>query len=97
MEFDMAVFDRKSRYVKNSSIYDAVDRRGRRVGALTAADPPAQNRLGDHLRREGQRLDQLAAFYVSDANGYWRLCELNDAILPDALAEVDEIKIPTEL
>lgn len=93
----MAVFDEKSRYVKNASIYEATDRRGRKVAALTAANKPAQTLLGEHLRKEGQRLDHLANFYLQDANGFWRICELNDAMLPDALAEVDILRIPTVL
>lgn len=93
----MAIFDAKSRYVKNASIYEATDRRGRTVPALTVADKPAQTLLGEHLRKEGQRLDHLANFYLQDPNGFWRVCELNDAMLPDALAEVDILKIPTVL
>jgi hypothetical protein len=93
----MAMFDQASRYVRNASIYEASDRRGRRVPALTAADAPAQALLGEHLRREGQRLDHLANFYLQDPNAFWRICEINDALLPDALAEVDAVKIPTVL
>lgn len=93
----MTVFDAKSRYVKNASIYEATDRRGRKVAALTAANKPAQTLLGEHLRKEGQRLDHLANFYLQDPNGFWRICELNDVMLPDALAEVDVLRIPTVL
>ncbi len=93
----MAIFDEKSRYVKNASIYEATDRRGRRVAALTMADKPVQTLLGEHLRKEGQRLDHLANFYLQDPNGFWRICEHNDVMLPDALAEVDVVKIPTVL
>ena len=93
----MAVSDRKSRYVKNASTYEAIDRRRRKVLALTAADKPEQTLLGEHLLKEGQRLDHLANFYIEDANGFWRIAELNDAMLPDQLAEVDVVKIPTEV
>lgn len=93
----MAVFDPKSRYVKHATTYVAVDRRGRTVAALTVAARPVLALLGEHLRRQGQRLDHLANFYFADANGYWRIAELNEAMLPDALAEVDVLKIPTEL
>lgn len=93
----MALFDEKSRYVKNASIYQATDRRGRTVAALTVADKPVQTALGEHLRKQGQRLDHLANFYLDDADGFWRIAELNDAMLPDALAEVDTLKIPTVL
>lgn len=90
----MAVFDPKSRYVRNASIQEAVDRRGRRVAVLTVADPPRQTVLGEHRRKEGQRLDHLAHFYLQDPNGFWRIAELNDAMLPDALAEADVLTIP---
>jgi hypothetical protein len=92
----MAVFDKQSRYVKNASTYETTDRRGRQVKALTVAEKPQQSLLGEHLLKEGQRLDHLANFYLEDANGFWRLCELEDAMLPDALAEAEIIKIPTE-
>jgi hypothetical protein len=91
------MFDEKSRYVKTAKTYEAVDRRGRKVVALTVAERPVQTLLGEHLRKEGQRLDHLANAYLEDPNGFWRLAELNDAMLPDALAEVDVIKIPTVL
>jgi hypothetical protein len=48
--------------------------------------------LPDHLH-----CNQLASFYLQDPNGFWRICELNDAMLPDALAEADIVKIPTVL
>jgi hypothetical protein len=91
----MAVFDTKSRYVKNAETYQTVDRRGRTVVAVTPAEKPVQNTLGVHRRKQGQRLDHLAAFYIKDANGFWRLCELNDVMLPEALSEADFIDIPT--
>lgn len=93
----MAGFDGKSRYVTNASTNEATDRRGRRVAALTVADKPRQTLLGEHLLKEGQRLDHLANFYLEDPNGFWRICELNDVMLPDALAEVGVVKIPTGL
>ncbi len=92
----MAVFDLKSRYAQNASTYDAVDRRGRRVLALTVARRPVLALLGEHLRRQGQRLDHLAHFYLGDSHGYWRIAEINEAMLPDALAEAEALEIPTE-
>jgi len=92
----MALFDPKSRYVRNASTYEALDRRGRHVVALTVARRPVLALLGEHLRREGQRLDHLAHFYFNDAHGYWRIAELDEAMLPDALAEARVLQIPTE-
>ena len=91
----MANFDPKSRYVENATTYEAVDRRGRTLAALTVAEAPVQARLGEHLRGQGQRLDHLASFYVSDPFGFWRLAELNGAMLPDSLAERLSLDIPT--
>jgi hypothetical protein len=50
--------------------------------------------LGEHLRKQGQRLDHLANYYLSDPNGFWRVAEINDAVLPDAVLTQDVIKIP---
>lgn len=92
----MATFDAKSRYVKYATVYEATDRRGRTVQALTAATPPAQTKLGEHLRKQGQRLDHLANHYLADPSGFWRLAEMNDALLPDAVLTQDAIKIPSK-
>ena len=94
----MAVFDPLSRYVKPPlEVYDAVDVRGRTVKALPIIEAPIEFSLGRHVRRQGQRLDHLANGYLADPNGYWRIAELNGALLPDALAEVEEVKIPSPL
>jgi hypothetical protein len=93
----MAVFDPKSRYAKNAATYEVQDRRRRRVIALTVPEKPVQLQLGEHLRQEGQRLDHLANFYLADPNAFWRIGEHNEAMLPDALAEVDIVNIPTVL
>jgi hypothetical protein len=92
----MAIFDPNSRYVKHASTYEVQDRRGRRVIALTVTEKPEQAPLGEHLLKEGQRLDHLANFYLEDPNAFWRIAEHNDAMLPDSLAEIEVIKIPTE-
>lgn len=91
----MAVFDPKSRYVRYARTVEITDARGRTVLALTPAEPPPEDELGEHRLDDGQRLDHLASFYLDDPSGYWRICELNDALLPDALAEVELVKIPT--
>ena len=93
----MAIFDRNSRYVKLATTYEVRDRRGRRVIALTAAARPEEAPLGEHLLKEGQRLDHLANFYLEDPYAFWRIAEHNGAMLPDALFEVAIVKIPTEL
>lgn len=90
----MAVFGPNSRY-RNVALISTVDRRGRTVVALTPAMPPDDRMLGEHLRRQGQRLDHLAARYLNDPEGFWRIAELNDAMSPDVLADAPIVKIPT--
>lgn len=87
------MFDRKSRYA-NVTTYTLIDRRGRTVSVVPAPDAPAQTVRGRHLRKQGDRLDHLASFYLSDPAGYWRIAELNDAMLPEALSEALELLIP---
>lgn len=50
--------------------------------------------LGFHRRREGQRLDLIAAHYLVDPTTFWRLCDANNAAVPDALAAHDLVGIP---
>jgi hypothetical protein len=48
-----------------------------------------------YLRRgPGQRLDLIAAHYLTDATAFWRLCDSNNAVVPDALANHDLVGIP---
>lgn len=89
----MALFDDKSRYASVAPTY-AVDRRGRVVEIVPPPERPVQALAGYHLRRQGERLDHLAAHYLGDPAGYWRIAEANDAMLPDALAEAREVAIP---
>ncbi len=51
--------------------------------------PPADNFsvVQEHTVVQGDRLDNLAARYLGDAELYWRLCDANGALRPDALIE----------
>ena len=92
----MAIFDPKSRYVKPALIpYTVVDVRGREVSALPLREPPVERAVGRHVRKEGQNLDQLANGYLGDPHAYWRIAELNRAVLPDALEREEELEIPS--
>jgi hypothetical protein len=53
-------------------------------------------RLGVHLRRDGERLDHLADRYLQDPTEFWRICDVNDALLPDALTDARRVDIPVE-
>jgi hypothetical protein len=94
----MAVFDRLSRYVEPPvTPYEAFDTRGRLVRALPVPEAPVETSAGVHVRREGQTLDHLANGYLTDPHAYWRIAELNDAIVPDALEERETIEIPNPI
>jgi len=41
----------------------------------------------EHTVVQGDRLDNLAARYLGDAELYWRLCDANGAVRPDELTE----------
>jgi hypothetical protein len=87
------MFDQKSRYEKLET-YKVTDRRRRTVVVVPAPPAPHQTVLGLHIMKQGQRIDHLAQKYLDDPAGYWRICELNDVMLPKALTEAREIKIP---
>jgi hypothetical protein len=87
------MFDAKSRYAKLTP-YVVIDRRGRTVSVVPATDPPGQRLIGLHLHKQGERSDHLAWRYLDDHAGYWRIAELNDVMLPEALTEMLEIAIP---
>jgi len=92
----MAVFDPKSRYVQPAlEPYTVTDRRGREVMALPMPEPPIETSVGQYLPKDGQRLDHLAAALVLDPYGYWRIAEVNNALLPDALEELERLNIPS--
>lgn len=90
----MAAFSPTSRYVLHAATELATDRKGRAIVALTPAEVPEQTMLGEHLKKDHQRLDHLAHHYLRDATAFWRIAEANDALLPDALAEADRVIIP---
>ena len=41
--------------------------------------------IGYHQRSDGERLDLIAARYLSDPTAFWQLCDANNAMVPDAL------------
>ncbi len=89
------MFDTSSRYAK-ADTYSVKDARGRNVTVVAVPAPPAQVLLGIHVLRQGERLDLLAARYVNDPAGYWRIAEQNDVMLAEALTEAREIQIPVK-
>jgi hypothetical protein len=50
--------------------------------------------LGYHRRQRSERLDLLAYHFLSDATTFWRLCDVNNSMVPDALGSADLVGIP---
>jgi hypothetical protein len=50
--------------------------------------------LGFHPRLDGQALDAIADHYLSDATAFWRLCDANRVVVPDALGARPLVGIP---
>jgi hypothetical protein len=90
------MFDPNSRYA-GLVTYGVLDRRGRLVVVVVSPDAPAQSQLGLHRHRDGERLDHYAGHYLGDATAFWRICELSDVMLPEALSEALEVAIPTKV
>lgn len=87
------MFDAKSRYASLAT-YTVTDHRARTVSVVPVPSPPGDLLLGIHVLRQGERIDHLAAKYLDDPAGYWRIDERNDVMLPEDLTEAREIEIP---
>ncbi len=87
------MFDELSRY-KDLEPYHTVDARAREVLIVPAAPDPNEQFRGFHLLKQGQRMDHLSFRYLRNPAGAWRIHELNKVMLPDALAEVQDVAVP---
>jgi hypothetical protein len=89
------MFFADSRYL-NMKPYSVVGTDGRNRLAIPIQAPRHPALLGYHRHAEGQRLDHIAAHYLSESTGFWRLCDVSGSILPDALAARALIGIPVK-
>ena len=82
-----------SRYEKTGTA--AVTRaNGTVVKALKTPLPSPAFVRGYFRRVEGQRLDLIANRFLSDPTAFWRLCDANNAVVPDAVANRELVGIP---
>ena len=86
------MFDANSRYAKQTTYSVKVD--GRVVSAVSIPLPSRPLPAGYHPRKEGERLDLIAARYLKDATLFWVLCDLANCPAPAALETRDLIGIP---
>jgi hypothetical protein len=82
-----------SRY-QNTGTYTVTRPDGTVVAALRLPLPGPAVVRGYYRRQNGQRLDLIANHFLQDATAFWRLCDANSAVVPDALAARDLIGIP---
>jgi hypothetical protein len=83
-----------SRYEKSGTIL-VTTADDTKVTALKLPLPGAAIVQGYCRRRAAtSRLDLVANFYLKDATVFWKLCDANNAMVPDALAARDLIGIP---
>jgi hypothetical protein len=83
-----------SRY-QNSPTYTNTRPDGTVVAVLNVPLPGPAVVQGYYQRRgAGQRLDLIANYFLNDATTLWKLCDANNAVVPDALAARDLIGIP---
>jgi hypothetical protein len=88
-------FDAKSRYAKAETT-TVTDARGRAVAAVIAPSAPTQIFLGYHAWRQGEGLDHLAARYLDNPHGFWRIAEINDSMFAEQISEAIEIAVPAK-
>jgi len=69
---------------------------GAMVSVTNIPLPSSPPLLGYHRRLEGQRLDLIANHYLSDPAAFWRLCDANGAMVPDALGVHSLVGIPVK-
>jgi hypothetical protein len=58
-------------------------------------DPARFSLLQEHEVRQGDRLDNVTAFYLGDPEQFWRIADANGAIQPERLLDVpgDKLRI----
>jgi hypothetical protein len=64
---------------------------GKTVIYLRRRFVPAPERfelLQEHVVTQGERLDNITARYLGDPEQFWRICDANGAIHPEALEEI---------
>jgi len=87
------MFAQNSRYAKQMT--DVRTLADGRVVILVRPPLPGQAVVkGWYRKQTGQRLDLIAASFLADPTASWRLCDANNAVVPDALASQDLIGIP---
>jgi len=84
-----------SRYLKQAT-YTVVLADGTVTSVVKLPLPVTAPLVGFHRKLQGERLDLISNYYLSDATTFWRLCDANNSIVPDALAAHPLIGVPKQ-
>lgn len=84
-----------SRYAAMAT-YTIERKDGTTMQAIQLPAPGPRLVLGHYRRAAGDRLDQIAARFLGDATQFWRICDANGAVVPDALAARDLVGVPID-
>ena len=87
------MFPSTSRYA-NAVTYQARLPSGGAATALVLPGPRTPALAGYHRRLVGDRLDLIAVRYLNQPTGFWRLCDVNDALVAGALEQRSLIGVP---
>ncbi len=88
------MFPPASRYAKADDVRSPACRTASVVTALVLPGPRSPAPIGYHPRAVGDRLDLLAAEYLNDPTGFWRLCDANNSLVAGALEHRALIGVP---
>ncbi|TMJ15765.1 MAG: LysM domain-containing protein [Alphaproteobacteria bacterium] len=83
------IFPPTSRYasVETAGIEDADGRVTVYLRRRLIPQPELFALLREHEVTQGERLDNITAAYLDDPEQFWRICDSNRAMRPDALTE----------
>lgn len=87
------MFASNSRYAP-MAVYTVARRDGTSVQAVKSPLPGVALVAGYHRRLAPQQLDAVAFHYLGDATAFWRLCDANNAMVPDSLGAADLVGVP---
>ena len=77
---------------------DGLPREIRFVKRRFIPSPNGATTLVEHTVTQGERLDNITARYLSDPTQFWRICDTNNVLEPNALTDtvgnIIEISMP---
>ncbi len=93
------MFNSNSRYVSLPTLKLSMPD-GRQVAYASRRFLPAVPSAGpiaEHTVKQGERLDNITALYLGDAQLFWQLCDVNNAMQPEELTAEPGSKIRISL